>query len=496
MNIKKVTFLLALFCLMSCSDNDSDEKGTTPPDNETVEVELFRANRIFIKHGLQLQCWVATDNFDLGGKAGQPAYVMNPDDWKLTGFTAPTFYGPPLINTSYFEKFPNSQWAISKAPYGEHLNRAPNDVEKKEGFLSADQKARLDKLITICFGDEENYNYQNVKDLKEWYNIARKFYPDALVHNNQFANQWSESQLTSYINSAKPDLITYDWYYFHSWDANDYIGAKDMATHLKIYRDLSLKGLNGDGKDYLAFGQYTQGFTNEGTYKLTESQLRLYYYMTWTFGGKWLNWFRYLQGDGYGGQTSPTEWALLLEQGMPGQPSKYMDWVNRCNRESKYISDYLVRLKTSGIYYIAGSSKYTEGTPDNVSRFSTNTSFIKKIEASCTSEPDQSADMYIGFFDIIPQEEQGDPTFFKDKDAKFFMVTNGLASKMEETAEPLSQNVYLEIDFSGIGINRAMFWVNPKNGKKEELKGETIEEAKRSFEVKLEGGSGALFIIE
>ena len=86
----------------------------------------------------------------------------------------------------------------------------------------------------------------------------------------------------------------------------------------------------------MAFGQYSQGYVNEGTYKLTESQLRLYYYMTWTFGGKWLNWFRFLQGDGYGGQTAPTDWSLLLEQGMPGHPTKHMDWVNRCNREPAY----------------------------------------------------------------------------------------------------------------------------------------------------------------
>ena len=60
-----------------------------------------------------------------------------------------------------------------------------------------------------------------------------------------------------------------------------------MAGHLAEYRDLALGGWEGNKKDYMAFGQYSQGYVNEGTYKLTESQLRLYYYMTWTFGGKW-----------------------------------------------------------------------------------------------------------------------------------------------------------------------------------------------------------------
>lgn len=286
--------LLAVFCLLSCSDNNdpiTEEPDPEEPGIEVVEPELFRANRIFIRHGLQLQCWVATDNYELGGKAGQPAYNLSIPDWKLTGFTGPTFYGPPLINTSYFKEFPDSQWAIAKAPHADQLKKGPTDYEKKNGFLSEDQLKYLDNLTTICFGDEEHYSFEVAKFLKEWYDVARRLYPDVLVHNNQYPNQWTRENLLTYIKLAKPDLLTYDWYYFHTWDKDNYIGAKDMAGHLAEYRDLALGGWEGNKKDYMAFGQYSQGYVNEGTYKLTESQLRLYYYMTWTFGGKWLNWF-------------------------------------------------------------------------------------------------------------------------------------------------------------------------------------------------------------
>jgi len=490
-SIQFSTILILILSMVSCKSGDPSTP--TEPKEETINIEPFKANRILIKHGLQLQCWLATDNFELGGKAGQPAYIMNPDDWKLTGFTAPTFFGPPLMNTSFFINFPNSQWAIAKAPYGDHMERGPSDMEKQNGFLSKEQKAHLSRLITICFGDEEYYNYQMLPLLKEWFDVTRKFYPDVLVHNNQYANQWSENQMRTYIHLAKPDIITYDWYYFHSWDDNNYIGAKDMAEHLKIYRDLSLEGLDGNGNDYLAFGQYTQGFVNEGTYKLTESQLRLYYYMTWTFGGKWLNWFRYLQGDGYGGQTAPTEWSLLLEQGMPGQPTKYMEWVNRCNQESKYIGDYLVRLKTNDVFYLPGSSKYTEGKPNKISAFTAD-SFVKEITANCINDMEESGDIYIGFFDIIPQEEQGDPGFFNNKTTDFFMITNGLASKLEERSVPLSQNIKVSIDFS-LFPSKKLFWINPKTGDKDELSAITID-GEKIFQVSLEGGSGALFIVE
>lgn len=481
---------------MACSDNNTPT--TTPPnpdpDEGVVEPELFKANRLLIKHGLQLQCWVATDNFELGGKAGQPAYEMLPSDWALTGFTGPTFFGPPLINPSYFKSFPDSQWAIAKAPHGDHLKVEPTDYEMENGFLSEEQMKHIDKLTTICFGDEENYDYNNVKILKKWYDLSRKLYPNVLVHNNQMANQWSNTEMRTYIKEAQPDMLVYDRYYFHTSDPVDYIGAKDMAQDLQTYRKLAMEGWKGNKSDYLAFGQYIQGFVNQATYKITESQLRLYYYLTWTFGGKWVNWFRYLQGDGYGGKTTPTEWALLLENGMPGHPTKYMEWVNRCNQESKAIGNYLVRLKTTDVRFAQGTEKYSEGAPDGVSVLNPTASFIKSVTSRLIAEPEEGADIYLGFFDIIPEEEQGDPTFFGDNEKEFFMLTNGYASKMEETSKAVSQKIVFGIDLVEVQCTQC-YWIDPQTGKKVELKPAKTEEGISYFEVELEGGSGALFML-
>ncbi len=495
--MKKYWIFLASFMLWACSDKNNPPVEEPKPEEEQPEetvLEPFKANRLLIKHGIQLQCWVATDNFELGSAAGQPAYEMLPSDWALTGFTGPTFFGPPLINTSYFESFPDSQWAIAKAPHGDQLKKEPTDYEEKNGYLSEEQMAHIDKLTTVCFGDEEAYQYENVRKLKAWYDLSRRLYPDVLVHNNQYANQWSVSDMRTYIREAKPDLLTYDWYYFHTSDPNNYIGARDMADDLYTYRKLALEGWNGDKSDYLAFGQYIQGYVNEGTYKITESQLRLYYYLTWTFGGKWVNWFRYLQGDGYGGQTAQTEWALLLEKGQPGHPTKYMDWVNRCNTESKYIGDYLVRLKTSDVRYVAGTEKYSEGKPNEVPALSPSISYMKKVSSEIISEPGEGADVYIGFFDIIPQEEQGDPTFFKEGEKKFFMITNGYASKMEERAETLTQKIRFGINLSETDATQC-FWLNPETGIKERLEAAEVENGITYFEVELWGGSGALFVL-
>ena len=309
---------------------------------------------------------------------------------------------------------------------------------------------------------------------------------------------WSTSNLRKYVKVALPDLITYDRYYFHTSDNDDYIGARDMSQHLKTYRDVALEGWDGNKKEYIAFGQYIQGFVNQGTYKLTESQLRLYYFMTLTFGGKWLNWFRYLQGDGYGGATAPTPWSLLFENGIPGHPSIYMTWANQCNKECLNLGDYLVRLKTSDVRYVAGTSRYSEGQPDNVDVFNPAGSCIKQICGRFFIdglEADDGADLYLGSFDIIPKEEQGDPSFFKKQNADFFMVTNGMASKLEQEATALSQMVTLTLDLSDFDSQK-LYWINTETGEKEELEAVNRTEEGSTYKFLLKGGTGTLFIVE
>lgn len=353
-------------------------------------------------------------------------------------------------------------------------------------------------MVSVCFGDEENYSDAVLSHLKAWFNVARAHYPDVLIHNNQFPGQWSNADLRKYIKTAKPDLLTYDWYYFHTSDPENYKGAKDIAGHLMNYRTLALEGTDGNHKNYIAFGQYIQGFVNQGTYVITESQLRLYYFMTLTFGGKWLNWFRYLQGDGYGGKTNPTDWSLLFEHGMPGKPTIHMKWANKCNEECMYLSDYIVRLKTTDVRYVPGTSLLTEGCPNNMTPFDKASSCIKKIQGRLMEddkETENGGDLYLGSFAIIPQEEQGDPLFFENPNATFFMVTNGLSSKQEKEAEPLTQMVTISIDMTDFKEKR-FSWFNMDNGQKEELP--PIEEngKEKVYKFPLNGGSGTLLIIE
>lgn len=65
--MKKYWMLLAALFLLSCSDNN--ELVTEEPDSGGDDVEVirpeFKVNRMLIKHGLQLRCWVTTENYEL-----------------------------------------------------------------------------------------------------------------------------------------------------------------------------------------------------------------------------------------------------------------------------------------------------------------------------------------------------------------------------------------------------------------------------------------------
>ena len=75
------------------------------------------------------------------------------------------------------------------------------------------------------------------------------------------------------------------------------------------------------------------------------------------------------------------------------------------------------------------------------------------------------------------------------------MITNGYASKMEEKAIALTQSVRLGIDLTEAGAT-GCWWINPETGKKESLEVVGKEEYITYFRVDLQGGSGALFLLD
>ncbi|WP_157491921.1 hypothetical protein [Gelidibacter mesophilus] len=496
--------MIYFFCFLlsfGCS-KEKDDKEDVVEKHEVIAPEPYNSNRLFIKHGLQLHCWVGSEELDVE-RVDAAYYKINTNDWKTSGFKGATFFtAPVLFNKSFVLKdFPNTQWSMAKAPYGKHLTSGPSGVDWENGFLVEDQLKALPRLTSVCFGDEEDYTPNLVKWTRDWFGVARKHYPDVILHNNQtgYGGQWSIDQMRGYIKTAKPDLLTYDAYYFLPiGDQIDYYrGAKAMAEDLMLYRGLALEGHDGTGREPLAFGQYTQGYKQNGNYDISESELRLYYSMTWTFGGKWLNWFRWLQGNDVNGNTEPTSWAMLLENGMPGQHTKYMEWTAKANKETSAIGDHLVRLQTKNVTFKSGSADLSNGRPENVYAWQPNNGqFLESLENTCNKDDyiGKSGDLYIGSFEIIPSHKNGDPQFFDSPDANYLMITNALTSNDNEHASELSQIVRFSLK-KDVTTDKTLYIIKKSDGSEHLLNGEPADD-RVYYEVEIDGGDYAFFVLK
>ncbi|SHJ80019.1 hypothetical protein SAMN04487911_1391 [Arenibacter nanhaiticus] len=497
----KLCWLLCFLLSYSCEENNVSQS-ITVGENEIVGPGPFNSNRLFIKHGLQLLCWVGNENLDVE-RVDVAYYKINNNDWKLSRFKGATFFvGPTLFNKEFIlNDFPETQWSMAKAPYGKHLTGGPIDYEFKNGFLQEEQLMALSRLTSLCIGDEEDYTPDLVKWTRDWFSVSRKHYPDVLLHNNQFGygGQWNVEQLRGYVRTAKPDLLTYDAYYFLpiGEKIDYYRGAKAMAEDLMMYRNVALEGYDGTGTAPIAFGQYTQGYKQDGAYEISESELRLYYSLTWTFGGKWLNWFRWLQGNNDNGITTPTSWAMLLKDGIPGQPTKYMDWTAQANKESLAIGEHLVRLQTTNVSFKGGSEELTNGKPKNVNHWNPdNGQLLETLEATCNKRDfiGKSGDLYIGSFEIIPDHKNGDPNFFDSSEAEYFMITNALTTNHNEFSAELSQIVRFSIK-KNLTTGKGIYIVNRVNGFENKIKGEPLGD-RVYFEIEINGGDYAFFVLK
>ena len=232
---------------------------------------------------------------------------------------------------------------------------------------------------------------------------------------------------------------------------------------------------------------------------MTESQLRLYYYMTWAFGGKWLNWFRYLQGndDGSGG-TIPNSLCMLLENGLPGNPSQAMYWTGQCNNESKNLSDYLVRLQTTDVRLVLGDFGVSGGIPSNVALWTKDAdNYIELISGEVLGNEytGKNGDVYVGYFKAISSNEQGDPGFFTHPDATFFMMVNAFTTHNALLAQDAAQEITVYLDI-GNNSSDCVKRINRVPGTIETIVLTQHGGSQYSFKVTLPGGTGDLFYIE
>lgn len=445
-----------------------------------IKVPKYNANRLFIKHGLQLSIWTG-DEYDPNDGW---SYTVSQGDWSVLGFNSCHGFQSDLLATN-----PQMQWGRKLAPYSGHLYKGegepvlPTDYEMQHGFLEAKKRPYVSQMTNIIFGDEEDYSAILISQLDQWYQVARMLYPDALVQNNQYGPQWTFHQLKEYAQKCKPDVLTYDTYFLG--DENYPIFISGSAERLAKYRAVALKGLENMEENIPAFGQYTQGWLNG--FNITESQLRAYYWMTWVYGGKWQSFFRLKQRDGD---------SMLLKDGKAGSYNDYTNIIIACNKESRNIGKHLVRLQTSNITLVNGVSPYNYGVSSRDATIwsSTIDDYIAVIDNVVTTTTTKG-DLFVGYYDIIPEEKSGDPGFFKNGDDQFFMIMNPVNdNKNILDADENAQVVSLTIDFTNYS-GKKLKMVKRLTGEVISLTGEDIGNDKVKYILTIPGGTGELMCL-
>lgn len=453
--------------------NELTAANALPPNTE-----VSRGNRILIDLGLQLPTW-----FPSAGTSATNSSVASLSDIEEMGFSALQYNDIPSYNKELHDAAKKAgnplKWSTAAGPKGTHVSigaqdgrdgRAgtPTEAEWNNGYLEEKNGLNdLANLVSICMGDEEDYSDTLIQNCKSWFELIRKHYDNApgrtnkiLLHHNEVGNSpqgnlraistFNEDMLRKYVQTAKPDMITYDMYYFRERRVEQTVGGtvRGFYDDLNRYRKISSEGLDGTGQQPIPFGQYNYAWRvgpgggslfkrGDGWYEMTESQVNLNTFATWAFGGKWMSNFRWVDNSS----------SYLFSNDTPDINGKYgrykvFDWFKEMIRQSENLSPHLTRLQIDNAAIIRGQNKSSltgeiaangkpadnpdwsgiKGTPMNQNVFIDNV----QVKNPGTQNSGLNGDVFVSYFHQLPNLTEADKKVFTSTDPRYFMILNGL----------------------------------------------------------------------
>lgn len=438
--------------------------------------ELSRGNRILIDEGLQYQSWITTDAWEQ-----EKGWIKQPplDAILDMGLTAVQYNDKPNFDISLHEEADRRgislKWSTAWGPKYSHLSTdkqdgsdgkvgQPTEEEWLNGYLTPLTGLNyVNDLVSMCIGDEEDYSDTLTQNIKSWFELIRENYETEdkkiLLHHNEVGNTVADNMVTistfnkdmlrKYIRTAKPDMITYDMYYFRERRIEQTQGGSVIPFYddLNRYRIVSNEGLDGTGNQPIPFGQYHYAWRTgpgaatplkrgDGWYELTESQINLYSFATWAFGGKWMSNFRWLDNN-------PSYLFSDYRVNADGTYNKYhvYDQFKEMIRQSKNLGPHLVRIQNEDVAIVRGQYLAKTGEietnnkpKDNPDWSSTNPLnqkvFIKDIEVQNLGEQNNglNGDVFISYFKPLVGLTEEDKQVFTSTDPRYFMLLNGLTA--------------------------------------------------------------------
>ena len=435
MVLRHTTAVMGVLLLLVTSLDAQTSQPATPA--------ISKADRLFMKNGLYLHALCFHD------------HLLHLDTLKAAGFTGVTW--PFTSNMKQLGPPPGMPWC-----------RWLNSDE--EVTLTPTEVPYLGSLVALQLRDEQNLNDDaTLAKAKKWFEIMRKRFPNVILYTNQYGGLLTDANMARYIETCKPDMLSFDTYPILETDDT----WRSYFGDLERYRAFS----TGAG---IPFQSWMQTFNGENKYRNpSESELRLDIFGAWTFGAKMQTCFTYNAGSS----------ALFVKTFNGSGDTKLApayDWLKQILHESRNLSPYLSKLRCVRTAWILGKgSEYPWGVAPwkyDAEKWSELRGIaVKNLSALKGGE---GGDVALGFFQ--PLQSSG-------AEERWIMVTNALNDRnatAAQAAQQITLNVLLKEGQTLHAANRA-------TGKLELAKLKKVGEAGRYLlELDLPGGTGELLCLK
>jgi hypothetical protein len=431
----------------------------------SAPTSLSRGHRILLERGLQVQAQIfptASGSFDL-------------TRWASSNFTTMNFHWTPCL--SYTGTAPGSMWGYFDYYYP----------------LITDDISYMSNMVSVQYDDEKDLTNSTVlakavSKLAQW----REQVPTVISYTNQPGGQMTATQIQSYMQQAKPDMLMFDTYPFNGVNAGG--SPTYLYQNMQKYRLQGLAGNDGTGSTPIPYAMYTQTFTDPNVlviHKASDSEMRLNQFAAWAFGFKFISSFVY---------ESPNVQDInsTLFSGLGDTtPTDAFSQVAETNRQSRNLGSALVRLLSTDVRMIMGkhgTSGATNATPsgvdndlDNIAGDSYLASAGVTVHPTSGINNNQPGDVIIGFFKPLHEAFDGDDY----SNQTYFMVVNGL-SDATATSSATQQTIRLTFNFGSSGIT-SLQRLSRTTGKVETVSLTSNGTGGYYVDITLDGGTGDLF---
>lgn len=461
-----------------------------------------RAQSLALRNGILLPAWIPSQGYARGAFDGR--------EQQISGGAIPMFYDTPMFDSNVMKRLPHTPWALAKAPAG---GNSMSGAKEPYDFLSAEMRPYANKLVDIQFGDEGNYSRAEVREFAKWFSFSKSTYPGAIVHSNQNENpSWGNlANMTEYVRTAKPDLLSWDTYYFGGGGVFGSHGPKTPSKVVsellnsnmwKVQRQVALEGLDGTGGTPILFGQYLDYSFDVN---VSESQKAITPMLSLATGMKWFGLFR-MEYNGY-------DFGSLFDH--DGAPTRAFYEYARVFTDIKTMGRYLVGFNNRYVAIKPGSydghqTRAPKGWRmdnfDAPETASVNTEFgIAGITAQNvgTVNPGKPGDVVLGYFDKLPGlSDDKAREIFGTVNPKGIMVVNGLVGTTKLPSTGLAVRTddgaywqttqHITLTLSKPSPDAQLISVNPKTGTAEPLALQRSADGQHTVTLTLGGGQGQL----